>query len=91
MQFFPLALELLSVGFRRLRIENRGGFLRHDFLPVGDLNRVNAELAGDFLDGLIALEGLQGHAGLELGIMSSAFLFHGVLGWDYTLPRTPQS
>jgi hypothetical protein len=37
-------------------------------------------ILANLLDGLDAFEGFQGHAGLELGIMSFAFGFH-FSGW----------
>src|ERR1035437_4415988 len=47
-------------------------------LPLRDLHRVDVEFLGDLLDGFDALERLKRHAGLEFGVVSSAFAFHFV-------------
>jgi hypothetical protein len=55
------------------------GYLENLKIPEGsNLHRVDVEFLGDLLDGFGALERLKRHAGLEFGVVSSAFAFHFV-------------
>lgn len=49
---------------------------------------MNVEILGDFLDGFDALDRFKRHAGLEFGVVSSAFAFHVVCVW-YGLKSAP--
>lgn len=52
-----------------------------------NLSGMNAKFLGDLLHGFQPLEGFQGHTGLELRVMSFAFVLHGLcLGSGYAAP-----
>ena len=79
MQVLALALEVLSFCLASCSSEYTGGTLQHGSFPLRDLDRVDVELLADLLNRLDALDGFEGDARLEFGIMSSAFCFHGWL------------
>ena len=74
-----MALEVLGFDLRPTGAEDAPGTRGRGFLPVGNLNRMDVEILGDFLDGLDALERLKRHAGFTIGFVSSSFGFH--FGW----------
>jgi len=73
-----LAFKILGFGPAGSRAEDACRSLSHRFLPLGDLHRVNIEIFGDLLDGFDSLERFERYAGLEFGVVSSAFAFHFV-------------
>jgi hypothetical protein len=72
------AFEVLGLGLAGTGAEDGRGSFGHRLLPLGNLHRVDLEFLGDLLDGFDALERLKRHAGLEFGVVSSAFAFHFV-------------
>lgn len=62
-----------------IRTEGRGSQLRP--APIGYLSGLNTKFLGDLLHGFQSPEGLQGYAGLELGVMLFACVLHG-LDWS---------
>ena len=54
-----------------------GRWSRDLALPLADLDRMDLELAGELGGGLQPAEGLEGHAGLEVGGMALAGSGHG--------------
>jgi hypothetical protein len=82
-EFADLGMQgsaLLVKGFRlalgTTGVKHAVGLVGELLFPFGDLHGMHVELFSDLLDGLDAFEGFQGHAGLELGVMSFAFGFH---------------
>ena len=78
MESLAFAFEFLRPGIAHPGPEGARSVVGHDLLPLRDLHRVNVEFLGDLLDGPDPLERLKCHAGLELGVVSSAFGFHFV-------------
>lgn len=78
MEFVALALEILGISLLPSGAENPGGSIRHGFLPIGDLHRMDVEFLGDLLNGFDALERFERYAGLEFWFVSSSFCFHFV-------------
>src|SRR6187399_1360406 len=88
MQRAAFLLEVLTLRLAFAGSKDAGGALRHGLLPFGDLHRMDLVVLRDLLDGFDALERLKGHAGLEFGIVSSAFGFHLVSCGSGLLPPT---
>ena len=80
-KFAALALEILRLILAPAGTEDAGGALGHDFLPGGDLHRMDVEILGYLLDGLDPLDRFKRHAGLEFRVVSFSFCFHFVCVW----------
>ena len=71
-QFRLLGLAL-AFGFCLLSTrEQLTGALQQLLFPLAHLDRVNAVISGDLLDGLAATDRLHGDLGLELGAVGAA-------------------
>jgi hypothetical protein len=73
-----LIVPTLRAGFKQGR-----KFALKLLLPRADLHGQHALFLDDLIDGLDALEGFQGHAGLKLGTVCSSLSFHRYGWWFY--------
>ena len=65
-QIDALALEIrLSAGLLLGVAENSAGSIQHGLLSIGNLDRVQVQILGDWLDGLDALERFERNPSLE--------------------------
>ena len=95
MQFLDLRVVVVAGAFR-LGGKGLGHIVDGLPLPVGDLIEMHSVAAAQLLNGLFALDLLQGNLGLELGGVAFAFRFtRGFLSfvsaWLSTLMHCPKS